>query len=251
MAKKNLKILIKKAGKLSLDLIFPNRCPICNKINYEENGICQECWKKVTMLRKPACEICFYPFQNDEFEGTFCPSCIKKRPKYKKARSVFAYDNLIKNVIANFKYKDSTSNAKFFSDLMVKSCKDIIKDVDIIIPVPMHPKRLRKRKFNQASILAKGIAKKTTKKLIHEVLKRKVNTRPQVGLVAKERLKNVKGAFFINKRYLKEIRGKNILLVDDVMTTGATLENCAKVLLENKVKNVYVSTIARTVKGLK
>lgn len=252
MNKENkLKITAKRIGKFLTKIIFPHHCPVCNKMNLEKEGLCQECWNKVVILQKPACEICFYPFYDFEYDGTICPNCIKKRPKYTKARSVFAYDNLIKNVIFNFKYNDKTNNANFFSNLMVNSCKDFIDEIDIVIPVPLHKKRLRKRKYNQASLLVNGIGKKANKIIIHEVLKRKINTRPQVGLLGKERLKNVKDAFCINEQYLEEIRGKNILLVDDVMTTGATLNNCAKILLKHKAKNVYVATIARTVRGLK
>jgi ComF family protein len=245
-----LKIITKIIGKFSTNLIFPHHCPTCQKINLEKNGLCQECWNKVLILKKPACDICFYPFNDDEFDGTICPNCIKERPVFTKARSVFGYDDLIKTVIFNFKYNDKTSNANFFSDLMVNACKDIIDYVDIIIPVPLHPKRLRKRKYNQASLLANGLGKRTNKIVMHEILQRKINTRPQVGLLGKERLKNVKDAFCVNEKFQNEIRGKNILLIDDVMTTGATLNNCAKILLKHSAKDVYVATVARTVQGI-
>lgn len=246
---------IKKLYNSVINQLLPHRCPVCNKINLDREGFCVECWSNVKIIKKPSCSICNYPFESDTDADMVCPECIRHRPLYKQAKSVFVYDDFVSKIIFDFKYRDKINNAKFFANLLKTNCSEIISLVDIIVPVPLHKKRLQQRKYNQALLIARHLAKMTNKELINDLLIRKINNRPQVGLIGKERLKNVKDVFEMNTKYLSEknlekIRGKNILLIDDVMTTGATLNNCTKALLKNfVVKDVYVLTVARTVVG--
>ncbi|MFC1659478.1 double zinc ribbon domain-containing protein [Pseudomonadota bacterium] len=237
-----------------LDFFFPDHCPMCNKINIKQSGLCADCWSKVKIIKEPACDICNYPFEVEVHEGAVCPNCINKWPLYKKARSIFVYNDFISKIIFDFKYRDKINNAKFFTSLLKSNCQKIINTIDVIIPVPLHKKRLQERKYNQALLIAKELAKTTNKICIGDLLIRTINNCPQVGLVGKERLKNVKNIFTVNESYLNDknferIKDKNVLLIDDVMTTGATLNNCTKALLKHKVNDVYVLTVARTVVG--
>lgn len=145
------------------------------------------------------------------------------------------------------KYRDQTFLAKKFARILFDKVKNEITDCDLIVATPLHLKRLKKRKFNQAGLLAKEISKISKKLFIPDFLIRVKNTRPQIELRKKQREKNLKRAFLVKRNYRELVRGKKILLIDDVMTTGATLENCAKELKRRGVKEVLVLTIAKTV----
>ncbi len=146
------------------------------------------------------------------------------------------------------KYRDQTFLAKKFARILFDKVKNEIVDCDLIIAAPLHLKRLKKRKFNQAGLLAKEISKFSKQsKFIPDFLIRVKNTRPQIELRKKQREKNLKRAFLVNKKYRELVKGKKILLIDDVMTTGATVENCAKELKRRGAKEVLVLTIAKTV----
>jgi ComF family protein len=206
-----------------------------------------EDWKKIQFLHYPACEICFWPFEFEIKGKIICAACIKDPPRYFKSISVLKYDEFSKALITKFKYSDKTYIAKYFAGLMFNHVKEIIKDVDIIAPVPLHKFRLMRRKYNQAALIANHFAKLSGKKIINDLLIRSKNTKAQSGLNKKLRSKNIAGAFALNEKYLPEILGKNVLLIDDVITTGATIDACSKVLKKGKVERIYVVTLAKRV----
>ena len=230
----------------ALSLLFPPLCPACEQWNGSaDDGFCPPCFGKLSFIRAPVCHFCGEPFEYD-FGGTeTCLKCLAKQPEYTAARSVFVYDDISKGMILRFKYGDATYNAGFFAKLMTNAVRDWLNSADVIIPVPVHPLRLLKRKYNQAGLLAAKIASYTRKKCDNYNLVRVRNTQSQGNFDGKRRHDNVKNAFGIKKPF--NIDGKNVILVDDVYTTGATAEECARTLFDAGAETVKVLTLAKAI----
>ncbi|OFW81369.1 MAG: hypothetical protein A2887_03600 [Alphaproteobacteria bacterium RIFCSPLOWO2_01_FULL_40_26] len=231
--------------KKLLSIFFPSHCLSCEEIVSKDALFCSECWQKLQFISEPKCKICSYPFEVEiKHLPPFCSQCLLKKPSYDRSVVIFRYNHIIRTAISALKYRDQTFLAKKFSTLLVSKSKNEIDACDLITAVPLHPKKLRKRKFNQAAMIAKKLS---PEKFITDLLWRTADTTPQVQLRKKQREKNLKRAFVMNKKYRNNVKNKKILLVDDVMTTGATLENCAKELKRRGAKEVVVLTIAKTV----
>lgn len=224
-------------------ILFPRRCMFCGKL--ADFDVCEECWKKTIWITEPVCEICGQPFETS-YEP-ICKSCMLRKPNYDLARAVFSYDEFSKSAILNFKNKDATYLAKTFADWIKNRYGGIITDTDIIIPVPIHKSKLFIRLYNQAAILAKRLSKISQKEFNPLILEKQKRTPSQEGLSRETRLKNLIGAFSINEKYAPQIKNKNILLIDDVLTTGATVNECAKMLKSASAKKVFVITIAKVI----
>jgi ComF family protein len=192
------------------------------------------------------CVKCGYPFEYDMGENALCGECLSEKHKFDKARYALVYNEKVAEFISKFKYSDGTHNANFFADIMIKSAGDIIDEADIICSVPLHPKKLFSRKYNQSAILANNIARKVDISCDNFLIKRKKNNPPQASLSKIKRLKNIKGNFSIPEKSKGKIIGKNILLIDDVMTTGATINECCKMLKKSGAGKIFVLTIAKS-----
>ena len=236
--------------------IFPNKCLKCSKILDGNSAICSDCFNKMDFITYPNCLICGRPFEFDNGAKTICPTCMQdKRPIIKYNRSCFDYSANIKSLIFAFKFYDRTNLAKIFAKWMINSGEDYfkktkrkIKTPDIIIPVPLHWTRLITRKYNQSALLANEISKLTNIPAKHKILKRNRRTKPQVNFNGKARVKNVRNAFEVRGETDIDIKGKTILLIDDVYTTGSTLKECAKALKQKGAENIYSLTIAKVIK---
>lgn len=198
-------------------------------------------------ITEPKCKICSYPFEFEIEENMLCAGCLSKKPAYDKAFSTFIYKDVIKDVIGKFKYHDNAYLSKKLAQILFNRCSKDIQEIDLIIPVPLHKKRLRTRKFNQSLIIARELSKLSSTNICRDLLLRTKNTIAQAGLTKKQRKDNLRNAFEINKKHQDTIKNKNILIVDDVMTTGATLENCSKILKQHGANKVFVLTIAKTI----
>lgn len=230
----------------TIDFLVPLTCPYCGKIISSKQVLCDECFKQIHFISGTKCYRCGCPLPyNDSVSDAkvLCGACLKKRPVYDQARSVFIYDCFSRNAILKFKYGDRTDLRKFFVHFMIKAGADLFEKTDIIIPVPLHWRRKLKRMYNQADVLGELLAKKLNKSYCSNLLIRRKNTHTQENKTLQERLKNVRNAFQINKHLV--IEGKSILIIDDVLTTGATMNACAKELKKNGAKAVYVLTIAQ------
>ena len=233
--------------KKLINLILPPRCINCGKIVDEDNSLCVDCFNKMRFISKPYCQICGTPFESsDDLAQSICGKCLsKKRKNFALERSAFIYDESSKNILLSLKFRDKISYAPTIAKLMLQAGADIFNEnPDLIIPVPLHYMRLLQRKYNQSAMLASEISKQTGIKTDLFSLKRCKNTTPQVKFAGRERVKNVRGAFMVKNP--QNIKDKSIVLIDDVMTTGSTLKECAIVLKKAGAKKIYALTAART-----
>lgn len=233
----------------ALNAIYPPQCLSCKTIIGENGNLCPDCWEVIHFISGSKCNICGIPFEYEINEAAICGSCMFKKPSYDCARAVFKYDDASRSLITSFKYSDKIAASDYFAKWIARSASDLIDEADLIVAVPLHRIRLFTRRYNQSSLLANSLAKLTKKPIHHNMLRRTKNTKPQAGMMFKQRILNVRGAFKINAKYADLIKGKNIILIDDVMTTGATIEACAKAIKKAGASKVTALTVARTVKG--
>jgi len=182
--------------------------------------------------------------------GMVCGDCLHNPPVYGRARAPLRYNDASSGMILKFKHADGTHLSDVFSGFLMQAASDFLPETDLIIPVPLHRWRLIKRRYNQAALLGDGLSKKTGILHAPHILRRNRHTVPQGSKNKAERAENVEKAFTILPKDIARITGKNILLIDDVLTSGATINECAKVLLGNGAETVNVLTLARVVRSL-
>lgn len=229
-----------------LDLILPPRCLKCGKVLHDGDGLCPECFNELTFISQPYCSKCGQPFEKaPQNRKMLCGHCLQdKKSVFRMSRAAFRYDDVSKPLILAFKFYDKTESAKLFARWMKNAGKDIFAEgIDVIVPIPLHYTRLIKRRYNQAGLLAKELSKITGYHVDYDSVVRHKRTRPQVEFSGHARVKNVKDAFSV--KHLEHIKGQRILLVDDVMTTGSTLRECAAALKAAGAKSVDTLTVAR------
>lgn len=246
-------IAIKNHNKL-VEIVFPNRCAICSSFIGSEGLFCAQHFRQLRFISDPKCRICSHPYEvSYDTAELACANCLAKKPKYDQAIVSFGYSGPIKKIINQFKYGDSGFLAKPLARFLYQSAAKNVAQADFIIPVPLHIKSLQKRKYNQALMLASALAKLAgNKKVIPDFLTKPSPTDPQASLNRKEREKNLRRAFIINSKYdAKRFSGSRVILVDDVITTGATINACARALKAGGVGEVIVVALAKTVGGKK
>ncbi len=239
--KKFVKIFKKYEGILE-DSIFPPRCPVCKKIVDNKNyGICKTCLGKLKLIKSPFCMQCGKHIEDDTDE--YCDECLLNPKSYEKGFPLLRYDSLSSSIMYDIKYNNKKYYARVFARMIYTVWGKEIKklNIDCIIPIPIHKKRLKQRGYNQAEILAAYLSEYLKINLENEVLSRVKNTKAQKELNPKERIKNLKEAFIGNIEYKNYF--KNVLLVDDIYTTGATIEACTRSLKAIGVEKVYYTSI--------
>ncbi len=237
--------LLSSFGRFCLNLLCPPVCPICHQSVDAAHCLCPKCFGKLKFITKPCCKICGRPFEYDMFDNLICGKCMEKKPRFDMARSVLIYDKFSKQLILAFKHGDHTELAPLFTKFLLFAEPEIFKNVDMILPVPLHRFRLIRRKYNQAGVLGKHLSRKTKIPFYPSVIKRVKSTQSQGHMSRTKRKRNLVGAFQIPKP--DKVKGKTILLIDDVMTTGATVEECAKTLKKAGAKSVKVLTLYRVI----
>ena len=226
--------------------VLPNRCLMCGKIIDSKNSICADCFEKITFITRPYCQCCGRPFLSavESTENMLCVDCLTKKSPFRLCRSAIEYDEFSKKLLLNFKFADHVENKKIFAKWLLLACKDILSaGADVIIPVPLHYTRLLKRKYNQSAILANELSFLTGISAEYDVLKKIKRTLPQAKCNGKKRKINVRNAFSV--AHPEKIKGKRIVLIDDIFTTGSTMKECAKVLLKAGALSVDALTVAR------
>ena len=238
------------AGRTVLDLLLPPRCLACGTAVGEPGTLCPDCWAEITFLGAPWCRVCGTPFDeglagrpDDEL---ICADCLHDPPPYDRARAVVLYDDAARGPILALKHADRTDTAPAFARWMLRAGGDLVREADLIVPVPLHLRRLIKRRYNQSALLARRLGRLSGKPVAVAALKRTRATPSQGGLGRGARKRNVKGAFAVVRPEM--VRGKRVLLIDDVLTTGATVAECARVLKGAGARAVDILTVARVMR---
>jgi ComF family protein len=238
---------LRRAPARLLDLLLPPRCAACGGAVAEAGALCSGCWGAIEFLGPPACRRCAYPFEF-EIEGqTLCAACSARPPVFDRARAVLRYDDGSRNMLLAFKHADRTDLAPLFGRWLARAGEELLADADLVAPVPLHWTRLWTRRYNQAALLAKLAAGEARRPFFPDVLVRRKRTAPQ-GAGRAARTRNVAGAFGVPARRRTAIEGRRVLLVDDVRTTGATLDGCARALKAAGATGVDVLTLALVVR---
>lgn len=229
------------------DLIYPNNCLICkNKIaSAQEGPVCADCWDKFEKNLPPFCACCGRHLNPQAIEKNNCLNCRGEKFYFDRAFSPYVYTGTVKKLIHEFKYNGKDYLGKSLGLMMnnfIKNYSLPIEYLDCIVPVPLHTSRQREREFNQAQILSRQIAKEFNKEALSGALIRNKPTKTQTEMSLQERKQNVKNSFLVTRPEL--IKDKNLLLIDDVLTTGATCNQAAKVLKEAGAKIVLLLTLA-------
>jgi ComF family protein len=212
------------------DFLIPPQCLTCRQALAEPAAVCADCWRQLRLIEAPCCDVLGTPFAYDQGEATVSPAALADPPAWDRARAAVAYGEVAKNLIHALKYRDRHEAGLVMARLMARSGAALFAEADALLPVPLHRLRLWTRRYNQSALLAQRIAAFSGLAYRPELLIRSRATRRQVGLDHDRRRNNVKGAFRVPEAAKGEVRGRRIVLIDDVMTTGATAGACAKAL---------------------
>lgn len=242
------KNLLSKGSQILLNIFFPALCAGCNEPVDTPGSLCADCWPKMTFIGPPFCAQCGHPFDYEISAEMLCGNCLAHPPSFNRSRSVLKYDDFSKGMVLAFKHADRTDKTPVFAKWMTRSAGDILSSKVLVVPVPLHPTRLLKRRYNQSALLAQSIGKISNSRVIPDLLLRTRATPSQGGKSPTGRVRNVQGAFKIHPRWKQKIKGEHILLIDDVYTTGATVSACSACLLKNGAAQVDVLTLCRVVR---
>ena len=229
-----------------IDMLYPVRCPVCGDIvTPKGRRICIPCDEKLELIVEPRCKKCSKPIELEQKEC--CSDCERKNYHFDCGYSLWVYDSVMKKSISDFKYCYKKEHAKYYIEKLIEVYGNTITKLapDAIVPVPIHKSKYRERGYNQAEILAKGISRELNIPVLSHLLIRNKKTLPQKQLSDKERLRNLQEAFAINEIIADEHlnRLNKILIVDDIYTTGSTIEACTNVLIKHGIEHVYFITL--------
>jgi len=230
----------------ALNVALPSLCPACRE-QVRDSGLCASCWSKLSMIAPPYCERLGIPFAYDPGPGVLSMQAISDPPAYHRARAAVRYDDISRALVSALKYGDRIDLAPTMGRWMARAGRELLKDADALIPVPLHWRRLWARRFNQSALLAQAISRETGVAVADTALKRIKATAQQVGLTQSERAENVQGAFRVPPDRKALVAGRRVVLVDDVLTSGATSDACARALLRAGARNVDLLVFARVV----
>lgn len=240
--------MLRRAGQMALNALLPPRCLKCGAVVGAPGLLCAGCWESLSFLAPPCCAACGYPFEFAMGEGALCAACLRERPPYERARAVLRYDEASRDIVLALKHGDRTDVAPALARWMARAGRELLAEADLMVPVPMHRLRLFLRRYNQAALLALALAKLTGVPAAVDLLLRRRATPPQGRLGAAARRRNVEGAFALRPERAEMIAGRRVLLIDDVLTTGATAAACARVLLRAGAESVDVLVLAQVVR---
>lgn len=239
----------RRTSRAVVDLLFPPLCMSCRKRVGEPHALCAACWLAISFIEAPVCAKCGNPFDADPGGETLCGPCHIRPHDFHRARSLFRYDEASKGLILGLKHGDRLDHLPGLARWLARAGGELLSDTDIIVPVPLHRWRLWKRRFNQSSLLAEHISRQSGIPHRPLVLVRTRHTPSQGEMPsAKARRRNVLSAFKVPPARAGEIRGRKVLLIDDVFTTGATLDACARALRRAGAVRIDVLTLSRVVR---
>ncbi|HEX9790784.1 MAG TPA: ComF family protein [Kiloniellales bacterium] len=239
----------RRLSQLALNSLLPPRCLACGDTVEQPGALCAACWRGLDFLGPPLCAVCGLPFAFDMGPAAVCGACAGEKPAYDRARSVLRYDDGSRGLILGFKHADRTEGAPAYGAWLARAGAELLADTELIVPVPLHWRRLFTRRYNQAALLAQALGRQARLPVAPDVLRRRRHTPSQGHLSAEARARNVAGAFAVApaKRHL--VADRRVLLVDDVLTTGATAAACAATLRRAGVAAVDVLVLARVIRA--
>ena len=223
-----------------LEILYPPRCPVCHGVLRGKGSVCVPCRKKLPYIKEPKCKKCGKEIEKPELE--YCKDCMRYSHSFDKGMAVFTYNDVMRRSIVMFKYHNRREYAKFYAEEMYEHCRHFIKSAkpDVIIPIPVHRLKKRQRGFNQAELVAKELGKLLKIPVDTDYLIRIEKTTPQKELNRQKRKENLKKAFAVKKG---EKAYQKVLVIDDIYTTGATIDAISEILRENQSKNVFFLSI--------
>jgi ComF family protein len=240
---------LRSAGRIVLDAALPPLCPACRKPVADDGGLCPDCWAQLSFITPPYCERLGVPFAYDPGPGVLSMQAIANPPAYQRARAAVRFDEIARTLVHALKYGDRLDLAPTLGRWMVQAGSALLTEADALVPVPLHWRRLWARRFNQSAALADAVAAQVKIPVAYGALTRVKATRQQVGLTQSERALNVQGAFRVRPEARPEVKDRRLVLVDDVLTSGATIDACARALLRAGAAAVDVLVFARVVDG--
>jgi ComF family protein len=238
--------VVRQAGRVVVDGILPPRCLACGTTVGEPDALCGPCWAALNFFAPPWCAVCGLPFPHPMGEGAVCAACARARASWDRARAVMRYDKHSRPLVLGLKY-DRTHLARALGGWMHRAGGEVLEGADLMLPVPLHWTRLFARRYNQAGLLAHAIHAAGGPAVAPDWLVRHRRTPSQGHLGAGARARNVRGAFALRSGC--SVKGRRLVLVDDVLTTGATVEECARVLRRAGAAFVGVLTLARALRA--
>lgn len=236
--------LMRTLATRTLDFLIPPRCLVCDRPTEAGSGLCPSCWAAMPFVERPWCERLGLPFSHDIGEGAWSPQAIASPPLFDRARSVALYQGPARKLVLALKFAGRRDVAPAMGRWMGRVAQELADERSLIVPVPLHRRRLWQRRFNQAALLAVAMGRDMGLPVCLDALERVMPTRHQIGLSAKERHRNVRRAFRVKETAKLAVFGRSILLVDDVFTTGSTVTACTRVLLSAGASKVDVMTFA-------
>lgn len=231
----------------AIGIVYPPSCIACQAATAQAQALCPRCWSGIGFIERPYCERLGTPFPVDLGSGLLSPAALADPPVFGRARAVCRFDGAARELVHKLKYGDRTELALTMGAMMAQAGRELLTDAELIVPVPLHRFRLWTRRFNQASALAAVLARQGHAPLAHDALVRVKRTRQQVGLTRAQRADNLQGAFRVPPSARPQLEGRRVLLVDDVLTTGATANAAARALLRGGAAGVDILTFARVV----
>lgn len=231
--------------RFAVDAVLPRQCLKCNAIIGQGGQLCGNCWPTLTFVGEPQCLCCGRPFEFAVAGETLCAACQRRPPEFDHARAALLYDDESRDLILAFKHADKIEGAEAYAAWIDRVGAPFLAAADLVAPVPLHRRRLRQRRYNQAALISNRMAAAHGVNAAADLLVRKRHTRSQGGLSPAGRLRNVRGAFAVAPAWRNQVAGARVVLVDDVITTGATLESCARVLRRAGARSIDVLALAR------
>ena len=238
---------LRRLGRAVVDGVLPPRCLACGTIVDEPDALCSSCWAGMRFFAPPWCAVCGLPFPHPMGEEAVCADCARQKPSWDRARAVMRYDKHSRHLVLALKHGDRTHVARALGRWMGRAGAELLQGADMIVPVPLHWTRLFTRRYNQAGLLAHAVRAAGGPPVMADWLVRRRRTPSQGRLGPVARVRNVRGAFAVRRGC--DVKGKRIVLVDDVLTTGATVEECARVLRIGDATYIGVLTLSRAVRA--